>query len=154
MGDKAAPETKKQVGKSSQGAGSRGAILQPGCPSESPGQHFKYPGARQRNWNQCPREHSLRLRISCEGMIFHSYPHVLSVCLSLSFCLCLTHTHTHTRTGLALSHSEQQRARLQLAAAPGSSCIQAGAQPHGGTRREQSGAVPASTPTSSQSLIP
>ena len=98
MGDKAAPETKKQVGESSQGAGSRGAILQPGCPSESPGQHFKYPGARRRNWNQCPREHSLRLRISCEGMIFHSYPHVLSVCLPLSFCLCLTHTHTHTHT--------------------------------------------------------
>ena len=120
MGDKAAPDTKKQVGKSSQGAGSRGAILQPGCPSESPGQHFKYPGARRRNWNQCPREHSLRLRISCEGMIFHSYPHVLSVCLSLSFCLCLTHTHTRAhRAG-----SFTQRAAESTASVGSSSGLQ------------------------------
>ena len=80
------------------------------------------------------------------------------VLLSIAFCLCVflspSYTHTHTCTGLALSHSKQQRAQLHLAAAPCSSCIRAGAQRHRGTRREQSGVVPASTPTSSPPLIP
>lgn len=151
VGDKAAPETKEQVGKAEPGASLEGAILQPGCPSEPPGQHFKYPGARRRTWNRCPQ--GTFSKASCIpqrklGFFIHILIFSLSFCLCV-FGLCLTHTHTHTCTRLALSHSKQQRARLHLAAAPCSSCIRAGAQQHGGTRRR-----PASTPTLSPPLIP